>query len=94
MLTMTENARDILRKIPDQPDQPAGAGLRIARSRGSRSTFTTALADAPRRGDEIVDHDGARVFLGPVAARRFTDARLDARTDVVGRIQFVVKHGS
>ncbi len=94
MLTMTENARDILRKIPDQPDQRPGAGLRIAQTRGSRSAFTTTLADTPRRDDEVVERDGARVFLGPVAAQRFTDAKLDARKDDLGRIQFVVKHGS
>jgi hypothetical protein len=95
MLHLTANARDILRKVPHQPSLGPGAGLRISRSRAEdrsrEDVFVTTLATRPRRGDEVVDCEGARVFLGPLAARRFEGARLDARTDDLGRIEFVVR---
>ena len=90
LLTLTENARDILRKVPHQPAMGPGAGLRIARSQTKDDVFVTALTPAPRRDDEVVDDEGARVFLGPLAARRFDGRRLDARHDDAGRIEFVV----
>jgi len=93
MLTLTANARDILRKVPHQPALGPGAGLRIALSQSKDDVFVTALATTPRRDDEVVDCDGARVFLGPLAARRFDGSRLDARTDGLGRIEFVVRPG-
>ncbi len=94
MLNLTENARDILRKVPHQPELGPGAGLRIARSQAKDGVFLTSLTHAPRRNDEVVDDDGARVFLGPVAAERFEGGRLDARTDPRGRIEFVVRRAS
>jgi len=98
MLTLTAHARDILRKVPHQPAFGPGAGLRIALSqskdRSDQDVFVTALATTPRRDDEVVDCGGARVFLGPLAARRFDGARLDARTDAEGRIEFVVRPAS
>lgn len=90
MLTLTANAREILRKVPHQPSLGPGAGLRIAKSQSKDEVFVTTLATTPRRDDEVVDHDGARVFLGPLAARRFDGRRLDARHDDAGRIEFVV----
>lgn len=91
MLTLTANAREILRKVPHQPSLGPGAGLRIAKSQSKDEVFVTTLATTPRRDDEVVDHDGARVFLGPLAARRFSESELDARTDDAGRVEFVVR---
>lgn len=91
LLTLTTHARDILRKVPFQPAFGPGAGLRIARSQSKEGVFLTALASAPSQDDDVVDDDGARVFLGPVAARRFDGGSLDARTDDRGRIEFVVR---
>jgi len=93
LLTLTASARDILRKVPYQPALGPEAGLRISLSR-SKEGFATELAPGPRADDEVVDRDGARVFLGPVAARRFAAHRLDARHDDLGRIEFVVRPAS
>jgi Fe-S cluster assembly iron-binding protein IscA len=46
---------------------------------------------SPQESDEVVEHDGARVFLGPIAALKFNDSVLDVRTDGLGRLQFVVR---
>jgi hypothetical protein len=46
---------------------------------------------SPHESDLVVEHAGARVFLGPIAALRFSDSVLDVRTDGLGRLQFVVR---
>lgn len=91
MLTLTDTARDVLRRIPRQPDQPSTAGLRIAPRATEDSGFRVAAAPRPRSGDHVLDDGEARVFLADEAADRFEDAELDARKDDRGRIEFVVR---
>lgn len=94
MLTLTETARDVLRKIPQQPDLPGTAGLRIARHETSGRGFRVMAAPHARSGDHVVEDGAARVFLGPVAAERLRGRELDARHDAGGRIEFVVRDAS
>jgi hypothetical protein len=94
VLTITDTARDVLRKIPKQPDLPGSAGLRIARRETSDRGFHVMAAPHARSGDHVVEDGDARVFLGPVAAERFRGRELDARRDARGRIEFVVREAS
>ena len=90
MLTLTTKAHEALRLISRSSTPTHVPGLRISRS-GDRPTFTVRRALAPEKTDQVVEHNGARVFLGPVAARRFADSELDVRTDARNRLEFVVR---
>lgn len=92
MLTLTDQARDIVRKIPAQAYMSYEAGLRIAHRQvnGSRGPLQVTAADGPKTGDQVVEYDGARVFLGKKAAQFLQGKQLDVSSDPQGRIQFVV----
>lgn len=92
MLTLTDSARDVVRKIPHQPLLPSTAGLRICRRTGvaADGPLDVAAVHEPEPTDQVVDSDGARVFLGEQAAVALDGLVLDAGTDDRGRIQFSV----
>jgi Fe-S cluster assembly iron-binding protein IscA len=87
MLTMTENAVLVIRDLTAQEEVPAGAGLRIASDLAAGS-LNLSLAENPAQGDQVVDADGARVFLDPQAAQILDDKALDAAVDEQGAVQF------
>ncbi|MEO3746211.1 adhesin [Plantactinospora sp. B5E13] len=87
MLTMTENAVLVIRDLTAQQEVPDGAGLRIVSDLAAGS-LTLELAESPAQGDQVVDSDGARVFLDPQAAQILDDKALDAAVDAEGTVQF------
>lgn len=87
MLTMTENAVLVIRDLTAQQQAPPGAGLRIA-SDAAAGSLTLALVASPAQGDQVVDNDGARVFLDPQAAQILDDKALDAVIDAEGGVRF------
>jgi Fe-S cluster assembly iron-binding protein IscA len=87
MLTMTENAVLVIRDLTTQQEVPDGAGLRIASDLAAGS-LNLSLAESPTQGDQVVDSDGARVFLDPQAAQILDDKALDAAVDAQGAVQF------
>lgn len=93
MLTMTKQAHEAVSRIPKQSWLPATAGLRICRHT-DREGFRVATAEEPHESDQVVEHDGARVFLAPLAAHRFEHASLDVRHDAAGRLEFVISRES
>ena len=86
MLTLTENASTIVKRYTDHPDTPADAGLRITSTAEAELAVTTA--DEPVAGDQLVEQDGAKVYLDPTAAQQLDDKVLDAGIDDAGNIQF------
>lgn len=90
MLTLTPLAHDTLTDLRRMPHVPAGSGLRIRRHEG-RDGFSVGRARTPGEDEVVVEDDGVRVFLGPVAARRFDRHELDVRRDRTGRLEFVVR---
>ena len=80
MLTLTESARDVVRDMVSAGDAPEG-GLRIAAepTGEGEAGLSLAVAESPAAGDEVVDEDGARIFLEPQAASLLDDQVLDAR---------------
>jgi hypothetical protein len=52
------------------------------------SELALATASVPETGDQIVENEGARVFLEPEAAALLGDQVLDAETDPAGKVQF------
>ncbi|HET8716835.1 MAG TPA: Fe-S cluster assembly protein HesB [Nocardioidaceae bacterium] len=90
MLTLTENARDLVAQIPAQPMFSTDAGLRISARPDSGYALNVQAEESPRRGDRVFDYDGARVFLGERAVSKVADKMLDARFTDDGRIQFLL----
>ncbi|QCW50763.1 Fe-S cluster assembly protein HesB [Nocardioides dongxiaopingii] len=91
MLTLTENARAIVRDITTQPGQPESAGLRIT-SDADPSSFAIAAAESPEPADQVVDQAGATVYLDEQAAALLDDKILDAAVDDAGRVEFALAY--
>jgi Fe-S cluster assembly iron-binding protein IscA len=48
------------------------------------------VAEAPRPDDQVVEQEGARVFVEPAAATVLDDKVLDVRVDDGGGVQFLL----
>lgn len=86
MLTLTENACSIVKRYTDHPDTPDQAGLRIMSTPEAQLAVTTA--DEPAAGDQLVEQDGAKVYLDAGAAEQLDGKVLDAGIDEAGNVQF------
>jgi iron-sulfur cluster assembly protein len=90
MLVLTERATVVIRSISEQPDVPDSAGLRIAAGGDSDRSFSAVPTAEPADGDQVIEADGARVFLDAEAATRLDDQVLDAVVDDDNRVGFVL----
>jgi len=83
MLALTESAADAIREIVTAPEVPEGAGLRIATQPGSEQAevLEVMIAAMPAENDQVMDDDGARVFVEAAAAELLDDKLLDARVE-------------
>jgi Fe-S cluster assembly iron-binding protein IscA len=90
VLTMTPKALAVVRKVTANPKLDESSGLRIAHSNGKVAPLQVHTATGPRPGDEVVERDGARIFLGREAARQVRGRLLDAVTERNGRVHFVL----
>jgi len=88
MLTLTENARTIVKDLTSQAGAAVTAGLRITAEGGSETGLAVTAAQAPEPGDQVVEQDGATVYLDPPAAEQLDDKLLDAGVDSTGNLQF------
>lgn len=88
MLTLTENASTIVKLIVEQTEAPADAGLRVTAEGTGEGTLAVAPAAQAEPGDEVVEQDGAKVFLEKAAAEVLDDKVLDARADESGSVEF------
>jgi iron-sulfur cluster assembly protein len=90
MLTLTENASNIVKTIAAQNAGADDAGLRISSSDAEGADFAVTLTPAPEPHDEIVESAGARVFLEENAAVALSDKVLDAQVDDAGSVRFAI----
>ena len=88
MLTLTENASTIVKEISQQI--PEANGLRITSADQGEPTFEVEPAASPEDGDQIVEQDGATVYLNEPAALQLDDKILDAGVDEQGGVQFAI----
>jgi iron-sulfur cluster assembly protein len=79
----------MIQRITSVPEAPAGTGLRIAAQSPEAGQLTLALAAAPGQDDQVLEDQGARVFLDAEAAAVLDDKTLDAQADANG-VQFFV----
>lgn len=77
MLTLTDNARHAVNDLAERAGLPAGGGMRIAES-SQQGTFDLSLVTEPIDGDQLIEADGARVFVEPATATLLADQQLDA----------------
>jgi Fe-S cluster assembly iron-binding protein IscA len=83
MLTLTTGAVAAIRDITQQPGLPEDTGVRIAATSAGNGSpaFEIAVASMPEPTDQVIESDGARVFLDPEASVAFGDKALDAEID-------------
>ncbi len=90
MLTLTDNAVTAIRALTSQPEQVPDTGLRITGQGDGVPAFQLSLAETPAAGDQVIEADGARVFLAESAAQALADKALDAEVDDQGGVAFSV----
>jgi iron-sulfur cluster assembly protein len=90
VLTLTANAAQAIRDLTASAPAPAQGGIRISSKGEGANALTLSLATAPEPADEVVETEGARVYLDPVAATVLEDKSLDAGADDQGSVSFMV----
>ena len=88
MLTLTENASTVVKTIVEQSETDQQAGLRISQDAVDSPALHVIATEAPQPGDQVLEEDGARVFLEETAAETLDDKVLDAQVDDNGGVQF------
>lgn len=90
MLIVTERATNVIRSIPERPEYPDTAGLRIAATADGKRRLSAVPAENAETGDQVIENEGARVFLDADAAARLDDQVLDAVIDDQNQVEFVL----
>jgi iron-sulfur cluster assembly protein len=87
MLTLTDEAVSVVRRLTEGPEVPDTAGVRISGD-SERGGLGLTLAAEPLPGDEVVGTPDAHVFLDQEAATTLADQTLDAVVDGEGQVNF------
>ncbi len=90
MLTITETAGVVVKTIATQAPDTENSGLRISGTDADAPDLMVAVAAAPEPDDQIVERDGARVFLERTAAAMLDDKILDAHVQADGSVAFAI----
>jgi iron-sulfur cluster assembly protein len=91
VLTLTENANNVVKSIVEQSSPGGQAGLRISQDSADSPALHVMPTEGPQPGDQVVEeHTGARVFLEETAAVTLDDKILDAQVDESGGVQFTI----
>ncbi|MWA04081.1 Fe-S cluster assembly protein HesB [Actinomadura sp. LD22] len=86
MLIVTGTAASAIRHLSARP----GAGMRIAPLDDTASLLAVTPAERPASTDEVVEAEGARLFLDSAAAAFLHDKVLDVRLDDEGAVSFLI----
>jgi iron-sulfur cluster assembly protein len=91
VLTLTENANNVVKSIVEQSGQGGQGGLRISQDAPDSPALHVMPTEAPQPGDQVLEEEtGARVFLEETAAETLDDKVLDAQVDESGGVQFTI----
>lgn len=90
MLTLTENASTVVKSIADQAGGDQQGGLRISQDAVDSPALHLIVSEAPQPGDQVLEEDGARVFLEETAAVTLDDKVLDAQVGEGGGVEFTI----
>ncbi|MEE6273554.1 adhesin [Georgenia wangjunii] len=83
MLTLTETAKSAIVGITAQAGLPETGGVRIALAQES-DQIELSLVPEPEAGDDVIDAEGARVFVQDAASPVLADHTLDAAESAEG----------
>ncbi len=87
MLALTENVTEIVKKLTEEV--PAISGLRIAAEPDGQS-LSVSPADQAGPEDQVLEQDGAIVYLDGPASKMLDDKILDGGVDAEGNIEFAL----
>ena len=92
MLALSERAVVAINGIMSNPEIPEGAGLRVSpQMTGGTEAVTLELSvvEAPAGGDQVVEDQGAQVFVDERVGPMLDDKTLDATTEGE-QVQFTI----
>lgn len=86
MLVLTHDAAMVIRSIVESSEVPDEGGLRITARplTETQSALEIAVAEEPEATDEVVEQEGAHVFLESGVAEALSDKVLDASVEEEG----------
>ena len=87
MLALTENVTEIVKQL--STEVPTIAGLRIAAEPDGQS-LSVSPADQAAPDDQVIEQDGAIVYVDGPTAEMLDDKILDGGVDEEGNIQFAL----
>lgn len=80
MLSVTNEAAQVMDAARQQQDVPAEYGLRVfAQETPEGTAVQLAFAPEPEEGDEVAESEGQRLFVAPELVEPLADATLDAQ---------------
>ena len=77
MLSLTERAKEVIKGIVEEVGPEGGLRITASGDGNGDTALDFDLAPAPGEGDEVVEDDGAKVFLDEAAAAVLADKTLD-----------------
>ena len=91
LLALTDDAAEVVRQIVSASDEVSdNGGLRmVAQQVGVDTGLEFSIAALAAEDDEVIEEQGARVFLDPQAASLLDDKILDANVEQ-NRIAFTI----
>ncbi len=92
MLSLTDNAKAAITGITSQAGMPETGGVRITLTPDA-DQVELSLAPEPEGNDQVIDEDGARVFVEDAASPLLEPHTLDAETGPEG-IGFALRKAS
>jgi iron-sulfur cluster assembly protein len=95
LLTLTDSAVQAVKAMVSSVEEvPESGGLRlIAEKDGDRAMVRLNLAASPAEDDEVIEEEGARVFLDQEASSLLDDKVLDASVER-NRVAFLLENQS
>ena len=83
LLALTDNAVEAVKNIVSSSDETSETGgLRLVAEReGAQANLRLSVVPLPAEDDEVIEEQGARVFLEPEAASLLDDKVLDASVE-------------
>ncbi|MBW8484035.1 Fe-S cluster assembly protein HesB [Actinomadura parmotrematis] len=94
MLTLTSGAVQVIRSVTADPELPPETGIRIESGVNGSEALRLSVAPAPEAGDQVVEEEGARVYLEPTVATLLDDKELDAQVEPTGDVAFTIAAGA
>jgi Fe-S cluster assembly iron-binding protein IscA len=91
LLALTDDAVEAVRNIVSSSDELSETGgLRLVAERaGAQTGLQLSVVALPAEDDEVIEEQGARVFLEPEAAAVLDDKVLDARIEQ-NQVEFTI----